>query len=108
MHGSSRAATALRAGRLLSQRTASLATASKDKQHIVVLGAGWAGFMLAKYLDKRKFAVTVVSPRYPRRAPDGGHAGLLSHFAPGTTSSSRRCCPALLLARWNFDASKSP
>mmetsp|Transcript_26495 Transcript_26495/g.82764 ORF Transcript_26495/g.82764 Transcript_26495/m.82764 type:complete len:420 (-) Transcript_26495:131-1390(-) len=37
--------------------------ASPKKEHIVILGAGWAGFILAKNIDKAKHRVTVVSPR---------------------------------------------
>ena len=33
------------------------------KEKIVILGAGWGGFRLAKDLDKNQFDVTVVSPR---------------------------------------------
>ena len=33
------------------------------KSRCVVLGAGWAGFRLAKDLDKSQYDVTVISPR---------------------------------------------
>ena len=33
------------------------------KEKIVILGAGWGGFRLAKDLDKNQYDVTVVSPR---------------------------------------------
>ena len=46
-------------GRQLS--TTSALRAGKEK--IVILGAGWGGFRLAKDLDKNQFDVTVVSPR---------------------------------------------
>ena len=35
----------------------------RNKSRLVVLGAGWAGFRLAKDVDKSKYDVTVVSPR---------------------------------------------
>jgi NADPH-dependent 2,4-dienoyl-CoA reductase/sulfur reductase-like enzyme len=34
------------------------------KPRIVIIGAGWAGFRAATDLDKSKFDVTVVSPRF--------------------------------------------
>ena len=34
-----------------------------NKERVVILGAGWGGFRLAKDLDKNQFDVTVVSPR---------------------------------------------
>ena len=34
-----------------------------SKPRVVVLGAGWGGFRVARDLDKNKFDVTVVSPR---------------------------------------------
>ena len=36
---------------------------SSSKPRVVVLGAGWGGFRVARDLDKTKFDVTVVSPR---------------------------------------------
>ena len=33
------------------------------KSRIVILGCGWGGFRLARVLDKKKFDVTVISPR---------------------------------------------
>ena len=33
------------------------------KERVVVLGAGWGGFRVAKDLDKNKYDVSVVSPR---------------------------------------------
>merc|ERR1711974_481133 len=33
------------------------------KSHLVVLGAGWGGFRLARDIDKHKYHVTVLSPR---------------------------------------------
>ena len=34
-----------------------------SKERIVILGAGWGGFRLAKDLDKNQYDVTVISPR---------------------------------------------
>lgn len=34
-----------------------------SRERIVILGSGWAGYTLARALDKRKFQVVVVSPR---------------------------------------------
>merc|ERR1719186_1968866 len=45
--------------RLCLQRT----LVSSEKPMLVVLGAGWGGFRVARDLDKTKFDVTVVSPR---------------------------------------------
>ena len=33
------------------------------KSHLVIMGAGWAGFRLASDIDKAKYDVTVLSPR---------------------------------------------
>ena len=33
------------------------------RSRIVILGCGWGGFRLARVLDKKKFDVTVISPR---------------------------------------------
>ena len=33
------------------------------KSHLVVVGAGWGGFRLARDIDKQKYDVTVLSPR---------------------------------------------
>jgi len=41
----------------------SSSAASSSKCRVVVLGAGWGGFRVAKDLDKTKHEVTVVSPR---------------------------------------------
>lgn len=54
--------------RLSSSSSSALVTAtrhssSSSKQNIVVLGSGWAGFRVARDLDKSKYNVTVVSPR---------------------------------------------
>ena len=38
-------------------------TTDCSKPRVVVLGAGWGGFRVARDLDKNKFDVTVVSPR---------------------------------------------
>ena len=40
---------------------------TSSKPRVVVLGAGWGGFRVARDLDKTKFDVTVVSPRYCSR-----------------------------------------
>merc|ERR1719462_1154322 len=45
----------------LVRKSSSAATSSKCR--VVVLGAGWGGFRVAKDLDKTKHEVTVVSPR---------------------------------------------
>ncbi|RFU25100.1 hypothetical protein B7463_g11234, partial [Scytalidium lignicola] len=34
-----------------------------DRERVVILGSGWAGFGLATQLDKRKFQTVIVSPR---------------------------------------------
>jgi len=44
-------------------RRSSSAASSSPKCRVVVLGAGWGGFRVAKDLDKTKHEVTVVSPR---------------------------------------------
>ena len=38
-------------------------SAKSVKPHVVILGGGWAGFRVASDLDKRKFNVTLISPR---------------------------------------------
>jgi len=47
--------------------SAKLATAAKLakplRPRVVILGSGWGGFRLAKDLDRRKFDVSVISPR---------------------------------------------
>jgi len=48
---------------LLQHNPRCLSQMSILKERVVVLGVGWAGFRLAKDLDKNKFDVTVVSPR---------------------------------------------
>ncbi|KAH8764111.1 pyridine nucleotide-disulfide oxidoreductase-domain-containing protein [Hyaloscypha sp. PMI_1271] len=34
-----------------------------DRERVVILGSGWAGFVLSRQLDKKKFQPVVVSPR---------------------------------------------
>lgn len=34
-----------------------------DRERVVILGSGWAGFVLSRELDKKKFQPVVVSPR---------------------------------------------
>lgn len=50
-------------GLLAKQNRRWLGQMSILKERIVILGVGWAGFRLAKDLDKDRFDVTVVSPR---------------------------------------------
>lgn len=35
----------------------------KDRQRVVILGSGWAGFTLSRALDPKKFQLVMVSPR---------------------------------------------
>ena len=37
------------------------------KSHLVIMGAGWGGFRLASDIDKQKYDVTVLSPRWARK-----------------------------------------
>jgi NADH dehydrogenase FAD-containing subunit len=38
-------------------------TSSPDRQRVIVLGSGWAGYSLSRDLDPRKYQIVVVSPR---------------------------------------------
>lgn len=38
-------------------------TARPDRQRVIVLGSGWAGYSLSRDLDPRKYQIVVVSPR---------------------------------------------
>lgn len=38
-------------------------TSHPDRQRIIVLGSGWAGYSLSRDLDPRKYQIVVVSPR---------------------------------------------
>ncbi|KAI8059265.1 FAD/NAD(P)-binding domain-containing protein [Gongronella butleri] len=40
-----------------------VAKAAAEKEKVVILGSGWAGFKLMRTLDKKKYDVVVVSPR---------------------------------------------
>ena len=60
-HVDSRSGCALRNAVFRQFSTTSLRGGSKER--VVILGAGWGGFRLAKDLDKNQFDVTVVSPR---------------------------------------------
>lgn len=40
-----------------------LEAARNDRERVVILGSGWAGYNLARSLDPRKFQTVVVSPR---------------------------------------------
>ena len=64
---------------------ASQATARRPR--VVVLGSGWGGNKVARYLDKSKFDVRVVSRR--------------------TIFCSRRCCRRRPSARSNSEPSKN-
>ncbi|KAK5106602.1 hypothetical protein LTS08_000723 [Lithohypha guttulata] len=39
------------------------ASKSDQKERVVILGSGWAGYVLAKHLDRKKYHITVISPR---------------------------------------------
>ena len=39
-------------------------TQNSSKPKVVILGVGWGGFRVAKDLDKQKYDVTIISPRY--------------------------------------------
>ena len=47
----------------LYRELSSTAVLEASKERIVILGAGWGGFRLAKDLDKNQYDVTVISPR---------------------------------------------
>lgn len=49
--------------RVLSNTRTVTTSHPNSKQRVVILGSGWAGFRLAKDLDKKKFDVCIVSPR---------------------------------------------
>ena len=33
-----------------------------DREHIVIIGTGWAGYNVSQNLDDKKFNITVISP----------------------------------------------
>ncbi|KAH0291488.1 FAD/NAD(P)-binding domain-containing protein, partial [Aureobasidium sp. EXF-3399] len=43
--------------------TRSIESSKGDRERVVVLGSGWAGYTLARDLDPKKYQVVVVSPR---------------------------------------------
>ncbi|KAI5249547.1 FAD/NAD(P)-binding domain-containing protein [Aureobasidium subglaciale] len=43
--------------------TKSIESSKGDRERVVVLGSGWAGYTLARDLDPKKYQVVVVSPR---------------------------------------------
>jgi len=53
------------ANRRLLQVKATMATVSdsKHKERVLILGSGWAGYVLSRQLSPTKYDVTVVSPR---------------------------------------------
>ena len=50
-------------GATLHVRLLSSSAGAGSRCRVVVLGSGWAGFRVARDLDKTKFSVTVISPR---------------------------------------------
>ena len=50
-------------GQNFRRRLSTTFSLAANKEKVVVLGAGWGGFRVAKDLDKNKFEVTVISPR---------------------------------------------
>jgi ribulose 1,5-bisphosphate synthetase/thiazole synthase len=54
---------ALRQSRLsMAMMSTNLPDPASAKEHVVVLGSGWAGYEAARKLDKSLFDVTLVSP----------------------------------------------
>ncbi|KAI4732015.1 FAD/NAD(P)-binding domain-containing protein [Aureobasidium sp. EXF-10728] len=67
-HGQENFSRTTNAGRLTSRTQARFLTrgieSSKgDRERVVVLGSGWAGYTLARDLDPKKYQVVIVSPR---------------------------------------------
>ena len=47
----------------LLQRALKLIKLRKDRERVIILGSGWAGYTVARELDSKKYQAVVVSPR---------------------------------------------
>ena len=50
-------------GRNINRRLTTTSILAGNKERVIILGAGWGGFRVAKDLDKNQYDVTIISPR---------------------------------------------